>query len=56
MSYERDIVRKIDIIEKKKLVDTLITCGIIRLKYTGKVLLSFTDGGINYIERTETLK
>jgi hypothetical protein len=41
---------------KKKVSDTLHELNIIPGSFSGKVVISFKDGGISYIEKTETLK
>lgn len=41
---------------KKKLSDTLSELNIIPEYFSGKVVISFKDGGISYVEKTETLK
>jgi len=43
-------------ISKKKILDILENTGIIRAKFTGKVLVSFQEGGIRFIEVSETIK
>lgn len=41
---------------KKKVSDTLFELKIIQENFSGKVVISFKDGGISYIEKTETFK
>jgi len=41
---------------KKKISDTLYELNIIPSAFSGKVVISFKDGGISYIEKTETFK
>jgi hypothetical protein len=41
---------------KKKVFDTLYELNIIPENFSGKVVISFKEGGISYIEKTETLK
>jgi hypothetical protein len=41
---------------KKKVFDTLYELSIITENFSGKVVISFKEGGISYIEKTETLK
>ncbi len=41
---------------KKKVFDTLNELKIIPSRFSGKVVISFKDGGISYIEKTETFK
>jgi hypothetical protein len=41
---------------KKRIRDTLLDLNIISESFSGKVIISFKEGGISYIEKTETLK
>jgi hypothetical protein len=41
---------------KKKISDTLLDLNIIPASFSGKVVISFKDGGVSYIEKTETFK
>jgi hypothetical protein len=41
---------------KKAVSETLQSMELIPEKFNGKVLISFKDGGISYLEKTETLK
>jgi len=41
---------------KKKVFDTLYELNIIPESFSGKVVISFKEGGISFIEKTETLK
>ncbi len=41
---------------KKRVSDTLFELNIIQENFSGKVVISFKDGGISYIEKTETFK
>jgi hypothetical protein len=41
---------------KKRVFDTLNELNIIPSRFSGKVVISFKDGGISYIEKTETFK
>jgi hypothetical protein len=41
---------------KKRVSDTLYELNIIQENFSGKVVISFKDGGISYIEKTETFK
>lgn len=41
---------------KKKVAETLQALNIIPEKFTGKVVVSFKDGGISYLEKSETFK
>lgn len=41
---------------KRKVSDTLSELNIIPGNFSGKVVISFKDGGVSYIEKTETFK
>ena len=41
---------------KKTVAETLQALQIIPCKFTGKLVVSFKDGGVSYLEKTETLK
>lgn len=41
---------------KKKVSETLQGLNIIPEKFTGKVVVSFKEGGISYLEKSETFK
>jgi hypothetical protein len=41
---------------KKKIRDTLLELNIVPEGFNGKVIISFNEGGVSYIEKTETLK
>jgi hypothetical protein len=41
---------------KKKVSETLQELNIIPEKFTGKVIVSFKEGGISYLEKSETFK
>ena len=41
---------------KKRICDTLLELNIIPEGFSGKVVISFKEGGISYIERSETFK
>jgi len=41
---------------KRKVSDTLSELNIIPDNFSGKVVISFKDGGVSYIEKTETFK
>jgi len=41
---------------KKRIYDTLLELNIIPEGFSGKVVISFKEGGISYIERSETFK
>ncbi len=41
---------------KKQLCDAFQELHIIPEHFTGKLVISFKDGGINFIEKTETFK
>jgi hypothetical protein len=49
-------IRVSNSIWKKKVSDTLYELNIIPGNFSGKVVISFKDGGISYVEKTETLK
>lgn len=41
---------------KKKLCDTFQELHIVPERFTGKLVISFKDGGISFVEKTETFK
>lgn len=41
---------------KKRLCDTFVELLIIPEGFSGKLVISFKNGGISYIEKTETFK
>jgi hypothetical protein len=41
---------------KKRICDTLLELNIIPEGFNGKVVISFKEGGVSYIERSETFK
>jgi hypothetical protein len=41
---------------KKRVSDTLYELNIIPDNFSGKVVISFKEGGVSYIEKTETFK
>lgn len=41
---------------KKTVSETLQTLHIIPEKFSGKVVVTFKEGGISYLEKTETFK
>jgi hypothetical protein len=41
---------------KKMISDTFHELHIIPENFSGKVVISFKEGGVSYIEKTETLK
>jgi hypothetical protein len=41
---------------KKRVCDTLLGLKIIPDKFSGKLVISFKNGGISFIEKTETFK
>jgi hypothetical protein len=43
-------------VRKKRICETLLELNIIPEGFTGKVIISFKEGGICYIEKTETFK
>jgi hypothetical protein len=49
-------IRALNSVWKKKISETLLELNIIPGNFTGKVIISFKEGGISFIEKTETLK
>jgi hypothetical protein len=41
---------------KKRLCDTFQELHIVPERFTGKLVISFKDGGISFVEKTETFK
>lgn len=41
---------------KRKVCDTLHELGIIPDKFSGKLVIAFKEGGISFIEKSETFK
>jgi len=41
---------------KKKISHTLLELNIVPERFTGRVIISFKEGGISFVEKTETLK
>ncbi|WP_225073235.1 hypothetical protein [Desulfuromonas sp. CSMB_57] len=41
---------------KRKVCDTLRELGIIPDKFSGKLVIAFKEGGISFIEKSETFK
>lgn len=41
---------------KKRVCDTFVELNIIPEKFSGKLVISFKNGGISFIEKTETFK
>lgn len=41
---------------KKRVCDTFMELHIIPEKFSGKLVISFKNGGISFIEKTETFK
>jgi hypothetical protein len=41
---------------KKAVPETLLALGIIPAKFTGRVVVTFKEGGVSYLEKTETFK
>lgn len=52
-----DVIKKTSKKDSYKiLLDLLQQCGIIQPDFTGKLTISCTCGGVNYVEKTETFK
>jgi hypothetical protein len=49
-------IRALNSVWKKQLCDTFLDLNIIPEKFTGKLVISFKEGGISFIEKTETFK
>ncbi|MEZ4600842.1 MAG: hypothetical protein R2940_13730 [Syntrophotaleaceae bacterium] len=49
-------IRALNSVWKKQLCDTFQDLNIIPEKFTGKLVISFKEGGISFIEKTETFK
>ncbi len=59
LSMRRQVVTDMKLpnsVWKKKVSDTLSELNIIQDNFSGKVVICFKDGGISYIEKTETFK
>lgn len=59
LSMRRQVVTDMKLpnsVWKKKVSDTLFDLNIIQENFSGKVVICFKDGGISYIEKTETFK
>ncbi len=59
LSMRRQVVTDMKLpnsVWKKKVSDTLSELNIIQENFSGKVVICFKDGGISYIEKTETFK
>jgi hypothetical protein len=41
---------------KRTLSEALLALHIIPAKFTGRVVITFKDGGVSYLEKTETFK
>jgi hypothetical protein len=41
---------------KKTVSDTLQTLNIIPDRFNGRITVTFKDGGVSYLEKTETMK
>jgi len=41
---------------KKTVSETLLALGIIPAKFNGRVVVTFKEGGVSYLEKTETYK
>ncbi|ABI81788.1 hypothetical protein Pcar_3168 [Syntrophotalea carbinolica DSM 2380] len=62
-SKERDVRRQVvtnirvpNSVWKKRLCDTFLDLNLIPERFSGKLMVSFKNGGISYIEKTETFK
>ncbi len=49
-------VRVPSTIWKKILGDTLLELRLIPPRFSGRVIISFKEGGISFVEKTETMK
>ena len=41
---------------KRSVAETLLALRFIPDRFTGKVVITFKDGGVSYLEKTETFK
>lgn len=62
-SGERDVRRQVvtnirvpNSVWKKRVCETLLDLNIIPEQFSGKLVISFKNGGISYIEKTQTFK
>ena len=62
-SGERDVRRQVvtnirvpNSVWKKRVCDTFLDLYIIPERFSGKLVISFKNGGISYIEKTQTFK
>lgn len=62
-SEERDVRRQVvtnirvpNSVWKKRLCVTFLDLNLIPERFSGKLVVSFKNGGISYIEKTETFK
>jgi hypothetical protein len=62
-SGERDVRRQVvtnirvpNSVWKKRVCETLLDLNIIPEHFSGKLVISFKNGGISYIEKTQTFK
>lgn len=62
-SGERDVRRQVvtnirvpNSVWKKRVCETLLDLYIIPEHFSGKLVISFKNGGISYIEKTQTFK
>lgn len=49
-------IKALNPVWKKRLCDTFLELNIIPDKFSGKLVISFKEGGISFIEKTETYK
>jgi hypothetical protein len=49
-------IKALNSVWKKRLCDTFQELNIIPEKFSGKLVISFKEGGISFIEKTETFK
>jgi hypothetical protein len=49
-------IKALNSVWKKRLCDTFQELNIIPEKFSGKLVISFKQGGISFIEKTETFK
>jgi hypothetical protein len=49
-------IKALNSVWKKRLCDTFQELNIIPEKFSGKLVISFKEGGISFIEKTETYK
>jgi hypothetical protein len=49
-------IKALNSVWKKRLCDTFQELNIIPERFSGKLVISFKEGGISFIEKTETFK